>query len=208
MKLSEAVAARRSVRAFRDEPVPGSSIRKAIELAVQAPAPHHSAPWRFALLEELSDKTAFSSAMAAAWEQDLSTDGFEPDRIRRILDRSHALLTSTPLLVVCCADLTRSHGYPDPRRQRAEWSLFAHSVGACLQTFMLSLAEDAIASCWISAPVFCGETVKSHLGLEDNVEPQALVLVGYAADTYAPRPRPPADASSYIVGPVTLADRE
>ncbi len=208
MTLDEAVAARRSIRAFKDEPVPADAVRRAIELAVQAPAPHHSSPWRFALLDEPGAKEAFSKAMTAAWREDLTIDGLEPQKIEGILTRSHALLTSTPLLVVCCADMTRSHDYSDPRRTRAEWSLFAHSTGAALQTFMMSLASERIGSCWISAPVFCGDVVREHLGLDRNVEPQALVLVGYPAGDYKPRPRPTPDAASYLVGPVTLLHRE
>lgn len=137
--------------------------------------------------------------MGAAWREDLARDGLAPSEIHRIVNKSHDLLTSTPVLTVCCADMTRSHSYPDDRRRRAEWSLFAHSVGAALQTFMTALAEDGIASCWISAPVFCGEVVKSELGLTPNVEPHALVLVGYASPEYKPRPRPQPDPGDYIL---------
>ena len=199
MNLAEVVAARRSVRAFQDRPVPEEEVERAIRLAVQAPAPHHSAPWRFALLASPESKERLSSAMGAAWHEDLAADGMAPERIERILRRSHSLLTATPLLVVCCADTSRSHHYPDRRRQRAEWSLFAHSVGAALQTFMLALAESGIASCWISAPVFCGGTVQSTLGLHDHVEPHALVLAGYASPAYQPRPRPAPESDKYIV---------
>jgi coenzyme F420-0:L-glutamate ligase/coenzyme F420-1:gamma-L-glutamate ligase len=207
VNLEEAVAARRSVRAFSGEPVPPEAVRKAVELAVQAPAPHHSAPWRFALLDEPADKEALARSMAEAWNRDLASDGLPAQRIRSILDRSHRLLTEAPLLAVCCADMSRSHDYADERRRRAEWSLFAHAVGAALQTFMLALAEAGIASCWISAPVFCGETVKEHLGLAPQVEPHALVLVGYASPGYAPRPRPAPDATLYVVGPGSLLHR-
>jgi coenzyme F420-0:L-glutamate ligase/coenzyme F420-1:gamma-L-glutamate ligase len=199
MNLAEAVEARRSVRAFQDRPVPSEAVERAISLAVQAPAPHHSAPWRFALVEPPAGKERLSAAMGAAWHEDLAADGMAPEKIESILRRSHALLTSTPLLVVCCADVTRSHHYPDRRRQRAEWSLFAHSVGAALQTFMLALAESGIASCWISAPVFCGGTVQSTLGLHDHVEPHALVLVGYASPEYKPRPRSAPESDKFIV---------
>ena len=199
MNLAEVVAARRSVRAFQGRPVPAEEVERAIGLAVQAPAPHHSAPWRFALVESPEGKELLSSAMGAAWHEDLAADGMAPEKIESILRRSHSLLTATPLLVVCCADTSSSHHYPDKRRQRAEWSLFAHSVGAALQTFMLALAESGIASCWISAPVFCGGTVQSTLGLHAHVEPHALVLVGYASPAYQPRPRPAPESDKYIV---------
>jgi hypothetical protein len=64
---------------------------------------------------------------------------------------------------------------------------------------MTSLAESGVASCWISAPVFCGERVKETLSLPAEVEPHALVLVGYASPDYRPRPRPKPDPLSYVL---------
>ena len=201
MDFSTAVRARRSVRAFEDKPVPRDAIERAVGLAVQAPAPHHSQPWRFVVLDDADTKDRFSSEMGDAWRLDLASDGMEADRIDRITSKSHRLLTSTPTLVVCCADMSRAHDYPDERRRRAEWSLFAHTVGAALQTFMTSLATEGIASCWISAPVFCGPVVRDFFDLGDRVEPHALVLVGYPSPDYKPRRREAPDASRYIIRP-------
>lgn len=208
MRLQDAVAARRSVRAFEDRRVPRDAVERALALAVQAPAPHHSSPWRFVLLEEREHKERFSSAMGNAWRRDLASDGIDPPKVDRILQRSHGLLVHTPLLVVCCADMTRAHRYPDPRRRRAEWSLFAHSVGAALQGFMLGLTAEGIASCWISAPVFCGEVVRAVLGLDEGVEPHALVLVGYASPDYRPRDRERVDLARYVIAADSLPPRE
>ena len=81
-------------------------------------------------------------------------------------------------------------------------------MGAALQTYMLALAENGIASCWLSAPVFCRPVVREHFGLGDEIEPQALVLVGYASPEYQPRPRPAPDANSYVLRPDSLLRRE
>jgi coenzyme F420-0:L-glutamate ligase/coenzyme F420-1:gamma-L-glutamate ligase len=200
VNLEQAVAARRSIRAFEDRPVPRDAVLRAVGLAVQAPAPHHSAPWRFSLLEDAGAKDAFSRAMGAAWRRDLESDGHPPEKVDAILTRSHSLLTGAPLLTVCSADLSKAHEYPDERRRLAEWSLFAHATGAALQTYMVALAEEGVASCWISAPVFCRDVVRDHLGLPARVEPQALVLVGYPSPDYSPRPRPAPDPREYITG--------
>ncbi|HEX2240351.1 MAG TPA: nitroreductase family protein [Actinomycetota bacterium] len=208
MHLREAISARRSVRAFVDQPVPRDALEDAVALAVQAPAPHHSAPWRFLILTTEADKQRLATAMGAAWKEDLAADGLPRDRIDDIVGRSYDLLTKTPALVVCCADMTKAHSYSDERRARAEWSLYAHSIGAALQNFMLALVERDIASCWISAPVFCGDTVRRIFDLPDHLEPHALILVGYASPDYNPRPRTPARADDYIIGPDSLADRE
>jgi coenzyme F420-0:L-glutamate ligase/coenzyme F420-1:gamma-L-glutamate ligase len=199
VRFEDAVRARRSVRAFQNRPVPREAVDRAISLAVQAPAPHHSSPWRFALVSAPEEKEKLSSAMGTAWRKDLAADGLPQDRVETIVSRSHELLIGTPLLTICFADMTKAHSYTDARRDRAEWSLFAHSVGAALQTFMTSLASEGIASCWISAPVFCGETLKNHFSVPPEVEPQALVLVGYASPDYNPRPRPEPDARDYVI---------
>ena len=201
MDFEEAVAARRTIRSFEGRPVPRAIVDRALSLAVQAPAPHHSAPWRFLLIEDDGEKERFSAAMAGAWRADLAGDGFTEDRVARILQKSHRMLTSAPLLVVCCADMSRADDYRDERRRRAEWSLFAHAVGGALQTFMLALAEDSVASCWISAPVFCGDVVRSHFGLDPVIEPHALVLVGYPDRDYQPRPRPTPDLTRFVLRP-------
>ena len=199
MSFEDAIHARRSVRAFEDKAVPDDALDRAVSLAVQAPAPHHSQPWRFVIVTDEEVKARFSRAMGAAWREDLSGDGLAPEKIEGILSRSHGLLTSTPTLVVCCADMTRAHDYPDERRRRAEWSLFAHTVGAALQTFMTSLATEGIASCWISAPVFCGGVVRDFFDLPDRVEPHALILVGYPSPDYKARPRTAPKTSEYII---------
>ncbi len=190
MNFSDAVIARRSIRSFLDRAVPPDAVGRAIELARLAPAPHHSRPWGFVILEDKLGKTALATAMGHAWLEDLQADGMPSEKADALVARSHRLLTGAPVLIVCTADLAKAHDYPDERRRLAEWSLFAHSTGAALQTLMVALAEEGIGSCWLSAPVFCRATVRAHLCLGDTVEPQALVLVGYPDPEYAPRPRP------------------
>jgi coenzyme F420-0:L-glutamate ligase/coenzyme F420-1:gamma-L-glutamate ligase len=197
--LQEVVAARRSIRAFIDKQVPRSALDRAVQLAVQAPAPHHSSPWRFMFFEAEARKRALIDAMGSAWRRDLTADGHPEGRVEAIVGRSDALLSATPILVVCCVDMSRAHDYSNERRRRAEWSLFAHSVGAALQTFMLALAEDGIGSCWISAPVFCGEDIKNAFGLTHQIEPHALILVGYPSPNYRPRPRPSPNVNDFII---------
>lgn len=200
MNFEEVVAARRSIRAFDGRSVPRAHVERAVALAVQAPAPHHSAPWRFAIIETQDEKARLSASMAQRWRDDLARDGFSQEKIDTITGRSHRLLTSTPLLTIACADMTRAHIYTDEERRLAEWTLFAHSIGAALQTYMLALAESGIASCWISAPVFCRDVVRETLLLDEQIEPQALVLVGYPSPEYEPRLRTATDARDYILG--------
>ena len=46
MNVTEAVQARRTIRAFKEEPVPEAVIREVLELARQAPSNSNTQPWR------------------------------------------------------------------------------------------------------------------------------------------------------------------
>lgn len=61
----ETMAARRSVRAFSDEPLPLDVVRRCIHAAGQAPSGAHKQPWRFVLVTDPALKHAIREAAEA-----------------------------------------------------------------------------------------------------------------------------------------------
>ena len=59
------VEARRSIRAFLPEPVPRADLDAIVEAACLAPAPHHSRPWRFVVVDTDDGKRALAQGMGA-----------------------------------------------------------------------------------------------------------------------------------------------
>jgi len=193
---SDVLGARRTVREFRPDPVDGAAVRRAIEAAVTAPAPHHSQPWRFAIVESAQARTRLLDAMLAAWISDLRGDAFTEEQIARRTRRGEPLRRA-PLIIVPCLVSDAAHAYPDERRNAAERAMFLVSMGAGVQNLLVALAVEGLGSCWVSSTLFCGPVAAAALDLPDGWEPMGAVGVGHPAQPSAPRP--PRDPAGFIL---------
>ncbi|MFE2411964.1 coenzyme F420-0:L-glutamate ligase [Kitasatospora sp. NPDC059408] len=194
--LRAAVTLRRTVRAFTDEPVDPGAVRRAVAAAVTAPAPHHTTPWRFVLLESADTRTRLLDAMLDAWRRDLrELDGWDDAKIARRTARGD-VLRNAPYLVVPCLVMDGSHDYPDPRRAAAEREMFTVAAGAAVQNLLIALTGEGYGSAWVSSTMFCRDTVRTALDLPDTWDPMGAVAVGRPAE--APRDRPERGADAFI----------
>jgi len=185
------VDARRSIRAFTRDAVPRAVLDAVVEAACVAPAPHHSRPWRWVVVDTDAGKAALAHGMGERWRTDLAGDGVEPARIDELVAASHAKITGAPAIVLGCLTWDGLDRYPDEARQRAEWGMALLSLGAAVENLMLAAADAGYASCWVAAPIFCPEDTRDALALPTDWLPHAMVLVGRADPTYAGRARPP-----------------
>ncbi|MEV0218582.1 coenzyme F420-0:L-glutamate ligase [Streptomyces sp. NPDC050704] len=193
--VREAVTQRRTVRAFTDEPVDPGAVRRAVAAAVTAPAPHHTTPWRFVLLETAEARRRLLDAMRDAWIADLERDGKSEESIAKRVRRGD-VLRRAPYLVVPCLVMDGSHTYGDARRDAAEREMFVVAAGAGVQNFLVALAGERLGSAWVSSTMFCREVVRDVLGLPEGWDPMGAVAVGHAAEE--PKARPERDAGAFI----------
>jgi F420 biosynthesis protein FbiB-like protein len=190
-KVPAFLEARRSIRAFADAPVARATLDSLVEAACIAPAPHHSRPWRFVVVDTPAAKEDLAAGMGDAWRADLAGDGVPRARVDELVDASHRKITGAPALVLGCLTWDGLDRYPDETRQRAELGMALLSLGAAMENLMLAAPEHGLASCWVAAPIFCPEAARDALALPAEWLPHAMVVLGHPDPAYVGRVRPP-----------------
>lgn len=196
-----AISARRTVREFGEGTVPREAVVEAVAAALTAPVPHGSRhrarPWTWVVLESPGAKRSLLDAMAAAWVRDLRGDDRAEAVIARRLARSDELLGRAPVLAAPFLSLAHADAYPDDRRRRAERDMFVLATGAAVQSFMLALHAQGLASAWVSSSLFCQEEAADAVGLPRAWLAMGIVAVGRPPEGEPPA-RPPIDPGAHV----------
>lgn len=179
----ELIQGRRSVRRYTAEPVAPELLEKVLAAAVWAPSAHNRQPWRFCVITSAGTKARLSERMAEQWRRDLSADGADAAFIERRIAISQARLTGAAALIVAAASMEEMDSYPDERRRQAEWTMAVQSVALACQNLLLAAHHYGLGACWMCAPLFVPELVQDVLELPATWQPQALITLGYPAET-------------------------
>jgi nitroreductase len=198
MSVSEAVASRRTVRDFTDQPVPYETILRVMDRARLSPSGSNYQPWEAAILTgeplaALRAKMAVSPpqqpmeylieppdvpaeyparlAETMAKQYDALGIGRDDKDGRMTAIMRNVVSFGAPVLLLCY--LPRVMGPP-------QWS----DMGMWLQTIMLLLREEGLDSCPQEFLSIYGRLIKEHIGVSDETHIFFCGMgIGYRAET-------------------------
>jgi F420 biosynthesis protein FbiB-like protein len=183
MSLRRVIYGRRSIRRYSSRPIPQELLVSLLEAASWAPSAHNRQPWRFCVVTSTEGKARLGAAMGEQWRADLSADKADPEFIERRVAISHARMTGAAALVIASLTMSDMDRYPDPGRAQAEWTMAVQSVALACQNLLLAAEAQGVGACWMCAPLFVPELVRRIMELPSDWEPQALITLGYPAES-------------------------
>lgn len=194
LTTKEAIAARRSIRRFKPDPVSDEHIAELLDAARLAPSGSNAQPWRFKIVKDAPTRV---NLMAAANNQ--------------------KFIGAAPVVLVCCVDiqgyvagtlatvaaLSAAGGLPADmaasiRRRTEELAAGPRDLAAARIAFNIGIAGEHIAlraldfglaTCWVRA--LDEQRIRELFGWSENIYVAALLPVGYPAEAPPPRPRRP-----------------
>jgi coenzyme F420-0:L-glutamate ligase/coenzyme F420-1:gamma-L-glutamate ligase len=174
---------RRSIRFFKEQSVDAATLRKVLEAAIAAPSAHNAQPARFFVIPNGKARSNLIARMSELYLQDLTDDNMKEQEARAVVNRSQTILTSAPVLILAGLTMRDMWSYLDEKRKSHEYVMAVQSTAAAIQNLLLSAYAEGLASCWLCAPLFAKDIVVEVLGLEDDIDPQAFIILGYAPES-------------------------
>jgi len=161
------VAARRSVRKYKQDPVERARLDLCLEAARLAPSACNAQPFRFLVLDDPLLKEKFS---AAAFSGLYSVTKFAG---------------KAPAIVAVISSAGKLSAWLGNRVQDTNFRLV--DVGIAAEHFVLAAAEQGLGTCWIGW--FNAKAGGKVLGLGAGEKIEVLLSVGSPDESPAPRPR-------------------
>jgi nitroreductase len=183
MDTLDAIAARRSIRKFKDRPIPEETLDAILLAATLAPSGKNQQPWRFVVVG--GDKRTEMLAVMRGGIVASKAQGRNPGSAEWTVQ----VMEQAPTTVFIFLP-----GGVKPWETHTADQMFSdvvdiQSIGAAVQNMLLAAQDLGIGSLWICDVFFAYEELCAWLG--EKGEMIAAVSFGYADESPEARPRKP-----------------
>ncbi len=186
MDVFEAIASRRSIRRYKNQPVPRELVERLLKAATEAPSGKNLQPWRFVVLQgEKKNRVAaaLNDAARRLRQEGRPTGGAQG---------SARVMAEAPVLILVYDPYRNPAKEADKAGRADQFSLTVdiQSVGAAIQNLLLAARALGLGTLWVCDILLAEREVAELVGRKDQAL-IAAVAVGYADEAPSARPRRP-----------------
>ena len=173
--LLRLVAARRSTRRFRPDPVSRESVEQVLEVARYAPSAANSQPWEFIVVEDAAMRSRIARAAASVFPEARKRDPSFNWSIS-----VQPFLAQAPVLIIVVGDRRMMDAYPSILRGNV---LLRQSLANCVYGLQLAAASLGLATAWGTLQGGPPEAeIRDLLHIPEHFIVDHIVPLGYADD--------------------------
>lgn len=193
MELSDIIAARRSIRKFKQEDISTDSVRVLLDAARLAPSGSNLQPARFIVAQSSASKEALGrctpykfiarAAVIFVCCADLATITTRDMRVGELLQEG--------VFEGVDIDMNDPSAVSPVMDAEAVKAYLAMNVAIAIEHIVLKAVDLGLGSCWLGR--FDRDKVKKFLALDESIHPVVLLPVGYPDQLPKARPRFPLD---------------
>jgi len=177
MELMEAIYSRRATRSFLPERVSEDTVRRLLEVAVQAPSAMNTQPWRFVVIQDAARLDRYSERAKSLLLQRMGADDKSRQYAQRLSTRGFNIFYDAGTLIVICAPANGVYAQADCwlAAQNLQLAARALGLGTCCIGFAIPALNDP--------------EVKTELDIPPELAAIAPIIVGTPRSTPPPVPR-------------------
>lgn len=191
---------RRSVRAFRAEPIAREVLERVLQAATTAPSSTNRQPWRFAVVTSAKLRRDISTAVRERSEEmkAIIRRGHHAEDFGNYGDFFHEPLESAAAIVVpqyreypdLIANLLESGG-ANPRDFHTASAMQAElcSTSAACMALLLQAHAEGLGACWMAGPMVARDRIGALLDIREPWRMVGAIALGWPAQEPQVQPR-------------------
>jgi nitroreductase len=210
MNLFDAIQGRKSIRRFKQTPVPDEDIAKILDAGRLAPSANNTQPWSFVVIR---DKTMLRKMADAAREMidrmiPFAENEKQAQRLAAYKSNYYTFFEHAPVVIAVFMEaydagtdsLLAKMGYAADDIKRLRPLPGLQSVSAAIEHILLAVHALGYGSCWMTGPLVAQEAFEKLLGFGKEKSIVALLPVGVPGENPPARSRKPLEEMMKIIG--------
>jgi nitroreductase len=201
MDLFDAIQGRKSIRRFKQTPVPDEDIKKILDAGRLAPSANNCQPWSFVVIKDRALLVKMADAVRKMVDRMIpfAEDAKQAQRLAAYKGTFYTFFEHAPVVIAVFTDgydagtdrLLAKMGYSaeDVKRLRPLPGL--QSVSAAVQNMLLAIHALGYGSCWMTGPLVAQEAFEKLLGYGKDTFITALLPIGVPDEYPSARNRKP-----------------
>jgi nitroreductase len=184
-RLINLLKSRRSIRAFKPDPIPDEFIQKIIEAARWAPSGGNSQPWEFIIVKKKEIKDRIADLFVESTKPVRQAEMTREKELRvPALEREIAEpgFKKAPVFILVCGDPRLNEAFPLLVYQKSGMEILTSNLASAFLCMQLAAKALGLGSQWVSATGgFMGNPLKKLLDIPEEFRIYDMMAAGYPA---------------------------